>query len=86
MTFVTAQGLEPTNNAAERCLRGPVIARELSHGTHTEDGEQFIARALSVSVTCRLQCRSMFAYLYLADLLSAHAAASRSQRTREHEH
>jgi hypothetical protein len=65
-------------------LRGPVIARELSHGTRTDDGEHFIARALSASVTCRLLGRSLFAYL--ADLLSAHAAAGRSQRTPEHEH
>ena len=70
-TFVTTDGVEPTNNAAERALRGPVISRRLSHGTRTTDGERFIERALSASVTCRLQTRSLFAYL--ADLLSAHA-------------
>ena len=32
-TSVTHEGVEPTNNAAERSLRGPVIHRELSHGT-----------------------------------------------------
>ena len=70
-TFVTHEGVEPTNNAAERSLRGPVIHRKLSHGTRTDDGERFIERALSASVTCRLQKRSLFAYL--ADLLTAHA-------------
>jgi transposase len=70
-TFVTVKGVEPTNNAAERSLRGPVIHRKLSHGTHSEDGERFIERALSASVTCRLQNRSMFAYM--AELLTAHA-------------
>jgi cation-transporting ATPase E len=35
--------------------------RELSHGTRTQDGEHFIERALSASVTCRLQRRSLFA-------------------------
>ena len=70
-TFVTVEGVQPTNNAAERALRGPVIYRKLSHGTQSEDGERFIERALSVSVTCRLQCRSMFAYL--CELLTAHA-------------
>ncbi|MCA1698696.1 MAG: IS66 family transposase [Actinobacteria bacterium] len=69
-TFVTVDGVEPTNNAAERSLRGPVIHRKLSHGTRTNDGERFVERALSASVTCRLQGRSLFAYL--AELLTAH--------------
>lgn len=70
-TFVTTHGVEPTNNAAERALRGPVISRKLSHGTRTHDGERFIERALTASVTCRLQRRSLFTYLH--ELLSAHA-------------
>ncbi|MGH2988292.1 MAG: IS66 family transposase [Solirubrobacterales bacterium] len=70
-TFVTVSGVEPTNNAAERSLRGPVIHRKLSHGTRSDDGERFIERALSASVTCRLQGRSLFACL--AGLLTAHA-------------
>jgi len=69
-TFVTVEGLEPTNNAAERSLRGPVIHRKLSHGTRTQDGERFVERALSASVTCRLQGRSL--YTYLSQLLTAH--------------
>jgi len=69
-TFVEVEGVEPTNNAAERSLRGPVIHRKLSHGTRSDDGERFIERALSASVTCRLQGRSLFAYL--AELFSAH--------------
>jgi transposase len=70
-TFVTVDGVEPTNNAAERSLRGPVIYRKLSHGTRSDEGERFIERILSASVTCRLQGRSLFAYL--AELLAAHA-------------
>jgi transposase len=70
-TFVTVEGVEPTNNAAERSLRGPVIHRKLSHGTRTPDGERLIERALSASVTCRLQHRSLFAYL--TQLLTAQA-------------
>jgi len=42
---------------------GPVIHRKLSHGTRSEEGERFVERALSASVTCRLQGRSLFAYL-----------------------
>jgi transposase len=70
-TFVTVEGVQPTNNAAERSLRGPVIYRKLSHGTQSDDGERFIERALSASVTCRLQGRSLFAYM--RELLTAHA-------------
>jgi len=70
-TFVTVEGVKPTNNAAERALRGPVIYRRLSHGTQSEAGERLIERALSVSVTCRLQDRSMFTYM--RDLLRARA-------------
>lgn len=68
---MTVEGVQPTNNAAERALRGPVIHRKLSHGTRSSDGERFIERALSASVTCRLQGRSLFAYL--AELLGARA-------------
>jgi transposase len=70
-TFLTVEGVQPTNNAAERALRGPVIHRKLSHGTQSQDGEHFIERALSASVTCRLQRRSLFTYL--RELLAANA-------------
>ena len=70
LDLLTHAAVQPTNNAAERSLRGPVIHRKLSHGTRTQDGERFIERALSASVTCRLQRRSLFAYL--SDLLIAH--------------
>jgi transposase len=68
-TFTTVPGVEPTNNAAERGLRGAVIYRKLSFGSQSEQGEQTIERLLSVSQTCRLQHRSLFAYL--TDLLTA---------------
>jgi transposase len=55
--------VEPTNNHAERGLRGAVILRKLSLGTQSESGEHTIERLLSASVTCRLQKRSLFAYL-----------------------
>jgi transposase len=70
-TFTTVEGVQPTNNAAERALRGPVIHRKLSHGSHSQEGERFIERALTASVTCRLQGRSLFTYL--TKLISAHA-------------
>ena len=69
-TFVTTEGVEPTNNAAERALRGPVITRRLSYGNQSDQGETFTQRALSASVTCRLQRRSL--HHYLSQLFSAH--------------
>jgi len=68
-TFVEVEGVEPTNNRAERALRGPVIHRKLSLGSQSERGETTTQRLLSASVTCRLQGRSLFAYL--ADVLGA---------------
>lgn len=70
-TFTEIAGVEPTNNSAERALRGPVIHRKLSLGSQSERGERTIERLLSASVTCRLQRRSLFAYL--TDALSATA-------------
>jgi transposase len=68
-TFTTVPGVEPTNNHAERGLRGAVIYRKLSLGSQSEQGEHTIERLLSASVTCRLQGRSLFAYL--TDVLNA---------------
>lgn len=68
-TFTEVEGVEPTNNVAERAQRGPVIYRKLSLGSQSVRGERTIERLLSTSVTCRLQGRSLFAYL--ADVLSA---------------
>jgi transposase len=69
-SFTSVPGVEPTNNHAERGLRGAVIYRKLSLGSQSEEGERTIARLLSASVTCRLQRRSLFAYL--SEALSAH--------------
>jgi len=69
-TFLTVDGVTPTNNAAERALRGPVIHRRLSYGNQSDDGERFTERSLSASVTCRLQHRSLLTYL--RDLHAAH--------------
>ena len=69
-TFTTIDAIEPTNNPAERALRGPVIHRKISLGTHSETGERFAERAHSAAVTCRMQHRSLFTYL--SELLTAH--------------
>src|SRR5438034_1303160 len=70
-TFTHTDGVEPTNNHAERGLRGAVIYRKLSLGSQSERGERTIERLLSASVTCRLRKQSLFAYL--TQTLAAHA-------------
>jgi transposase len=72
-TFADRRGVQPTNNQAERALRGPVIYRKLSLGSQSEHGERRIERLLTASTTCRLQRRSLFEYL--SQLLPAHARA-----------
>jgi transposase len=68
-TFTEIDAVEPTNNHAERGLRGAVIYRKLSLGSQSDHGERTIERLLSASLTCRLQKRSLFAYL--TDVLNA---------------
>jgi transposase len=70
-TFAKVDGVNPTNNHAERSLRGAVIYRKLSLGSQSERGEIRIGRLLSAHTTCRLQHRSL--YGYLAEALDQHA-------------
>jgi transposase len=62
-TFTRAEGLEPTDNAAERALRHAVIWRRTSGGTDSEAGSRFVERMLSVVATCRQQRRNVLHYL-----------------------
>jgi transposase len=70
-TFASHDEVAPTNNHAERALRSAVIYRKLSLGSQSESGERRTAKLLSAHTTCRLQRRSLFAYL--TDTLDAHA-------------
>ena len=69
-TFAHVDGVEPTNNHAERGLRGAVIYRKLSLGSQSDQGERTIERLLSASVTCRLRKQSL--YTYLTQVINAH--------------
>ncbi|WP_197527412.1 IS66 family transposase [Pirellulimonas nuda] len=71
-TSLEVEGVEPTNNTAERALRPAVIYRKLSFGTQSASGSRYLERMLSVSETCRLQNRS--AYEYLVEAMQAHFA------------
>ena len=62
-TFARVQGVEPTNDAAERALRHAVCWRKTSHGSQSEAGRRFAERILTTVVTCRQQGRSVLTFL-----------------------
>ena len=62
-TFVRVEGIEPTNNNAERPLRRAVLWRRKSFGTQSATGSQFVARILTVITTLCQQGRSVLEYL-----------------------
>lgn len=62
-TFVRLEGVEPTNNSAERGLRRAVLWRRRSFGTHSEDGSRFVERILTAVTTLRQQHRDVLDYL-----------------------
>jgi len=62
-TFVTTEGIEPTNNAAERALRPAVLWRKNSFGSQSETGSLFVSRMLTVVTTLRSQNRPLLDYL-----------------------
>ena len=62
-TFVDEDGVEPTNNAAERAIRPAVLWRKGSYGTQSDGGARFVERLLTVTATCRQQGRSVLDYL-----------------------
>ena len=62
-TFVDVEGVEPTNNEAERAERPGVILRKTSGGTDSEQGSRFVECVLTVVETCRRQGRSALEYL-----------------------
>ena len=61
--FLEQEGVEPTNNRAERALRGAVIWRKTSFGTQSERGRQYVERMLTVVGTARLHDRNVLEYL-----------------------
>jgi transposase len=62
-TFARREGVEPTNNHAERALRRGVLWRKNSFGHQSPTGRAFVERMLTVMVSLRLQGRNVLAYL-----------------------
>lgn len=61
--FLRHEGVEPTNNVAERALRCAVQWRKISFGSRSAQGEVAVARLLTVTRTCRMQNRIPLNYL-----------------------
>ncbi len=51
--FLDQEGVEPTNNSAERALRFGVLWRKRSNGTQSDKGDRWVERILSLRQTCR---------------------------------
>jgi len=64
--FLRHEGVEPTNNIAERALRCAVQWRKISFGSRSVQGEVAVARLLTVTRTCRMQKRAPLEYLVTA--------------------
>ena len=62
-TFVRREGVEPTNNLAERMLRSLVLWRKISFGCHSAKGFRFVERVLTVAQTLKLQGKAVFQFL-----------------------
>jgi len=62
-TFAEVNGVEPTNNNAERALRPAVLWRKGSFGSRSERGCRFVERLLTVIATLRSQGRDVLAFL-----------------------
>ena len=62
-TFLENEGIEPTNNAAERALRQSVIQRKISHGVQSTSGGVCRSRLLTVTTTLRQQGRDVWEFL-----------------------
>ncbi len=58
-TFARVEGIEPTNNAAERAVRKGVLWRKGSFGSHSAEGSRFAERMLTVSESLRAQGRAI---------------------------
>ncbi len=62
-TFTTEDGVEPTNNHAERELRAFVLWRKRSFGAQSERGNLFAERLMTVAHTARKQNKHVLSFL-----------------------
>ena len=61
--FLDEEGVDPTNNHAERMLRCAVIWRKRNQGTESTKGQRWVERILTLRHTCKLRARKLFPVL-----------------------
>ena len=69
-TFIFHEGVEPTNNMAERGIRPAVQWRKICFGNRSDNGAVLTSRLLTVTRTCWLQKRNPLEFLVAA--ITAH--------------
>lgn len=74
-TFLAHEGVEPTNNSAERAIRPAVQWRKICFGSQSVTGERFVERLLTVVRTC--QMHGVNSFEFLAKLMSASFSGQR---------
>jgi len=62
-TFLTAPGVEPTNNATERAIRQVVIDPRITQGTRGTAGQRWCERIWTTVATCRQKNRNAFEFI-----------------------
>ena len=62
-TFLKIEGVEPTNNAAERALRPLVIMKRIFQRLPSPEGKQFFERMFTTGVTARIRGVPYFDWL-----------------------
>ncbi len=68
--FLDIEGVEPTNNIAQRILRYGVLWRKRSKDTQSEKWSRWVERILSFKQTCSI--RSLDSSLLLVELLNSY--------------
>lgn len=63
-TFTRVDGVEPTNNTAERAVRPGVIWRKISQGTQSASGSRYVETILSVLATCQQNSLNAFDFVH----------------------
>jgi len=76
--FTSTEGVEPTNNHAERVQRRAVLWRRKSFGCASQAGCRFVERILTVVGTLRLQSRDALGFLSRS--IAAHRRGSEAPR------
>ncbi|TDP61426.1 IS66 family transposase [Bradymonas sediminis] len=61
--FLEHPGVEMTNNASERALRGPVVQRKISWGSQSNAGLRMMERLWTIAETCKRQSISALDYI-----------------------